>query len=87
MTMPIAMILTGIVLMLVCGFLLFAVYGLAGKAAGDDPESSSRVLGWMFGIDHFGWVAIPGTLGILLGVTFVALGIVKAGMRRREPGI
>ncbi len=87
MTLSIAMILAGTVLILVCGFLLFAVYGPASKAVGDDPESSARVLGWMFGIDQGGWVAIPASFGILLGVAFVALGLVKAGKRRREPDV
>ncbi len=85
--MPIVMILAGIGLILVCGFLVVAVYGVASMVTGDDPESSSRAWGWAFGIDRGGWAAIPASFGILLGVAFVALGLVKAVRRRREPDV
>jgi hypothetical protein len=85
-TIPTVMILAGIVLTLVCVFFLFLVYGLASMVpiTSDEPGYWSLVLGRMFGAEHGGWLAIPASFGFLLGVTFVMLGMVKRGKRRRE---
>ena len=88
-TIPTVMILVGIVLTLVCVFSLFLVYGLAslGTITSDEPGYWSLVLGRMFGAEHGGWLAIPASFGFLLGVTFVMLGLVKRGKRRRGQGL
>jgi hypothetical protein len=85
MTMAIVLIVIGAVVIVICGSLLFAVTVNASKAAGDDPEASSRVLGWMFGNEHGATVAIVASIDILMGIAFIALGIVKVVVRRRKP--
>jgi len=84
-TSPMVMILAGLVLTLVCVFFLFLAYGLASLVpiTTDDPGYWSLVLGRMFGAEHGRWLAIPASFGFLLGVTFVMLGMVKRGKRRR----
>jgi hypothetical protein len=82
MTTPRRMILGGMTLTLVCGLLLFFVYGLASMVLENNAEYWSLVLGRMFGLEHGGWVAIPALFGMLLGVVLVVLGLVKAGKRR-----
>ena len=88
MNISMVMILGGIGLMIVCGFFLFVAYGLASRVpiTQDDPGYWSMVLGRMFGAEHGGWMAIPASFGMLVGVVFLVLGMVKAGKRRREPG-
>ncbi len=85
---PIVMILAGCVLILVCGFFLLSVYGLAsiGTKTQDEPGYWSQVLGRMFGVEDGGWVAIPSSVGVLLGVALVVFGMVKAVKRRRGSG-
>jgi hypothetical protein len=82
MTIAMMMILAGIVLTLLCGFLLFVVFGLASMVPEDDPGYWSVVLDRMFGAEYGGWVAIPASMGFLLGVILVVLGGFKVGKHR-----
>ncbi len=71
------MIVSGVVLILLCGSLLFFVYGLASMVDPDDPLYWSHVLATMFRLKHRGRVAIPSSSGLLLGIGLVLLGIYK----------
>ena len=69
------MVLFGIGLILACGLLLFFVYGLSSMVPPDDPRYWRLVFANMFGLDHGGWVAIPASLGVLMGIGLVGCGI------------
>ncbi len=75
MTRHQAMVLFGIGLILACGLLLFFVYGLSSMVPPDDPRYWRLVFANMFGLDHGGWVAIPASLGVLMGIGLVGCGI------------
>jgi hypothetical protein len=77
MTKQELVIVSGVVLILSCGPLLFFVYGLASMVPPDDPLYWSHVLATMFGLKYGGWVAIPSSFGLLLGIGLVLLGIFK----------
>jgi hypothetical protein len=71
------MVVSEVVLILACGLLLFFVYGLASIVPEDEPGYWSLVLKRMFGLEHGGWVAIPSSLGLVLGVGLVLRGILR----------
>jgi hypothetical protein len=77
MTRQIGMVLTGVGLILVCGFLLFYAFELASMTNPNDPDYRSEVLGKMFGLEYVGLVVRPATFGLLLGLALIVFGIYR----------
>jgi hypothetical protein len=71
------MIVAGVGLVLTCGLVLFFVYGIATMLPDDEPGYWSLVFEMMFGLKYGGSVAIPSSLGILLGTSLILFGILR----------
>jgi hypothetical protein len=70
------MIVAGVGMILVCAAMLCFAYQIAGKVAiPSDPASGSSVLEKMFALNDGGWAAIPGLVGLIVGIGLVVLGI------------
>ena len=80
-----AMIVSGVGLILVCGLLLFFVYGLATMVPDDEPGYRSLVLERMFGLEYGGWTTIPSSLGLLVGIGLVSCGIFRGDRLLWDP--
>ena len=63
----------------VCGLLIFWMYGLASLTDTDprDPRYWPEVFGKMFAFHYGGSVAIPASLGLVLGIALLLSGILK----------
>src|SRR5262245_52796084 len=74
-TKEVAMIVSGVGLILVGGLLLLFGYGLATMVV--DDTDWFLVLERKFELEYAGWMTIPSSLGLLVGIGLVFRGIFK----------
>ena len=73
------LVVLGLALIFVCGLLIFWMYGLASLTDTDprDTRYWPEVFGKMFAFHYGGSVAIPASLGLVLGIALLLSGIIK----------
>jgi hypothetical protein len=81
-TIRAVMVLAGVVMMLVCGWILFIILGQALLLV--DPELSgsaywSEVSSRLFGPRFWRWLISPPCWGFVLGIVLVVLGLLRPG--------
>jgi hypothetical protein len=86
MTMRTALIIAGIIIILVCAFVLFFVYAVASMVAPELDGSAywTEVFTKMFALEVGGAMAIPALTGILMGLVLVVVGVLTTGKRAKK---
>jgi hypothetical protein len=81
------MVVFGLALIIVCGLLVFWMYGLASLTDIDpnDPRYWPEVLSKMFALRYGGPVAIPASIGLALGIAILCSGIFKTTRPGKTP--
>ena len=75
------LVVFGLALIVLCGFLLFCTFELASMTDIDpsDPRYWPEVLSMMFSREYGGTLAIPASLGLGLGIALLCIGIFRTG--------